>query len=197
MNQPNPRSTGNEINRLTSTQVHVHLLLSTLATLENFLVDQGVEVGGRSTLEGISKGVADEAEFTFTMACKRLSTIINDAKRWEVTELDEVAKALKEKIAAETATQKRYLEAIESQDRPFFKMKAHLAVLANGKWIAALTTTPGNMPLLATGSTPSEAAANFDAIFEGAKPAEVVPPPVSPDRPPSNLGAPRKPRKRK
>lgn len=162
--------------REVTTTIQISNLLSIANTMASTLLSPRLDLDNphheRPELDGGSRSAV---EMTLIHTCNRLSDIIQDKSRWELTvtsALELQALRLNQK-SIEVAEEKR--KAVAWLNTPSYRLKPELVRIQDGMFAAHL----GNLDepeksLIGIGKTPESAFAAFDELFAGRIPQEMV-----------------------
>lgn len=134
---------------------------------------------GREWQEGmpaqpeLDREVNDSAVTTFTKVCGVLDAMLEDKRRWDIEQVDALAKSLQELYETQTRLLTEQTNVTMHMERPSTLLRPMLAQLSPTQWRVSYAE------LSATGSTPAEAMFNFDAAYMGLVPS--APPVPAPE----------------
>lgn len=159
----NPNRTGIPSRESTAEQ-QVHTALSVLHALTPFILEPHRELG--KEVKELDGGTEYAAAATFTKACNRLDTMLDDSSRWGLEDHDRLYDSMVKSHEAQQGFLKAQTDAANIVQRPSYQLRPTLATDADNFYIAIWgDMTKAGCALIGRGKTPAEALTDFDAAF--------------------------------
>lgn len=162
--------------REVTTTIQINNLLGIVNTMAGALLSQRVDLENphheKPELDG---GCQSAVEMTLIHTCNRLSDIIQDKSRWElsVTSALELQALRINQKSLEVMEEKR--KAVAWLNTPSYRLKPEVIRIQDGKFAVYLgDIDKPEQSLIGIGSTPEKAFAAFDEIFAGRIPDEML-----------------------
>lgn len=154
--------TGHQLNDLVN-------VIGSLAATRQGSDDEEWKKGSGPEMDG---GCVTAIDTAIIAAADRITAIVGDSRRW-AAQHDKVRRKVVELLDAQIDTQNEAATNEALKRRPTQVFKPHFLRIQDGRWTAYLTDDRGTPSVMGVGTTPNEAAMDFDRAFLGGGTAEL------------------------